>query len=35
MDALHIAIAIENKVELFLTTDDIILIKLIAFQDII
>ncbi len=27
MDALHIAIAIENKVELFITTDDIILNK--------
>ena len=27
MDALHIAVAIENKVELFLTTDDIILNK--------
>lgn len=27
MDALHIAVAIENKVEFFLTTDDIILNK--------
>ena len=27
MDALHIAIAIENEVELFITTDDIILNK--------
>ncbi len=27
MDALHIAVAIENKAELFITTDDIILNK--------
>lgn len=27
MDALHIAVAIENKVELFITTDDVILNK--------
>ena len=27
MDAVHIAVAIESKVELFLTTDDIILNK--------
>ncbi len=27
MDALHLAIAIENKAELFITTDDVILNK--------
>ncbi len=27
VDALHIAVAIENKAELFITTDDIILNK--------
>lgn len=32
MDALHIAVAIENKVELFLTTDDIILNKAKCFS---